>query len=53
MAVQLPYSWLEGRPGLVPTGTMSGLSMEVKMPAVHVKPPEVSDVFSTLSVGTV
>jgi len=53
VAVQLPYSWLVGKPGLLPTGTMSGFSIEVKMPAVQVKLSEVSDVFSTLSVGTV
>lgn len=35
-----------GRPGLAATGTMSGLKWEVKIPAVQVKPPVVSEVFS-------
>jgi len=51
VALQLPYSWLVGKPGLEPTGTMSGFSLEVKIPAVQLKSPEVSDVFSSLSVG--
>ncbi len=53
VALQLPYSWLVGKPGLEPTGTMSGFSLEVKIPAVQLKSPEVSDVFSSPCVGDV
>ena len=53
VALQLPYSWLVGKPGLEATGTISGFSLEVKIPAVQVKSPEVSDVFSSPCVGDV
>ena len=53
VAVQLPYNRLVGNPGLLPTGTMSGLSFDTKAPAAHVNPPEVSEVFSTFSAREV
>ena len=54
--VQLPYSWLAGKPGLDPTGTMSGRSRDANCPSEQVKLPEVSDVssvpISRLMLGT-
>ena len=42
--VQLPYSWLAGKPGLDPTGTMSGRSRDTNWPSEQVKLPDASDV---------
>lgn len=52
-AVQLPYSRLTGSPGLELTGRMSGFRRAANCPAVQVKAPEVSEVFSKRNCGTV
>lgn len=52
-AVQLPYSWLTGNPGLEPTGRMSGFRRAANCPAVQVKAPDASEVFSKRNCGTV